>query len=337
MSSYQSPGSDRFWSIIKQLEELTSPLSVDKFCQNLGIGQVELYRAIHFYQIMKVQFVVKEIDQLEMIVPPTEIPKIYIEMSLTEWLSFQGHFPVLDQVKDSLFHQILVDRLVNIERCYQEYDFFEAYAALEMDDSPFKIKAQINLVDAVEPEVKSIFNDMPDIYQTIEKSLAHQEVLSISLKDGKTFQFFPHKIVHLGGNLHLIGEDLIGACLLYFDMDQINKVVVYQDKSHTPLVTSKEVEQFIEGMREIDGNTIRLILKITNPQNDDLVPLFQFLGKPALISNPKGEVIWAATIEPGEELFNWLYQLGSSVKIIDPLNFKQDFDRHVQENFKKSA
>lgn len=92
-----------------------------------------------------------------------------------------------------------------------------------------------------------------------------------------------------------------------------------------------EVEEFITAIRAMNEKETRLILKIFDPQSVNLFPDHQFLGKPCMITNPNGDLIWAAYVEACEPLYEWLLSMGESVEILDPTTFKQEYLRYCEE------
>jgi hypothetical protein len=81
----------------------------------------------------------------------------------------------------------------------------------------------------------------------------------------------------------------------------------------------------------------RLVLKIHHPGSVNLFPDHHFLGKPAMVTNGNGDLIWAAYVEPCEALFDWVASLGEDVEILDPTNFKEEFLSYCEEKLRKVA
>jgi hypothetical protein len=98
-----------------------------------------------------------------------------------------------------------------------------------------------------------------------------------------------------------------------------------------------DVADFIRALRAMADNETRLVLKIKNPERFQLMPDYQFLGKPCLITNPEGDLIWAAWVEPGEEIFEWLMQMENYVEILEPSEFILDYAAYCEEKERKMA
>ena len=84
-------------------------------------------------------------------------------------------------------------------------------------------------------------------------------------------------------------------------------------------------------------NQIRLVLKISRQQKFSLNFDDKYFHSPCLFTNPAGDFIWAATIEPCNEVFEWLCELGPAVEILDPTNFKIEFIKYCEHKLKKLA
>jgi hypothetical protein len=56
-----------------------------------------------------------------------------------------------------------------------------------------------------------------------------------------------------------------------------------------------------------------------------------------MITNPNGDLIWAAYVEPCEALYDWLITLGKRVEILDPIKFKDEYLTYCEEKLRKIA
>src|SRR5690606_40880888 len=104
-----------------------------------------------------------------------------------------------------------------------------------------------------------------------------------------------------------------------------------------PKFSKFEIDEFVLGLRAIDENEIRLILKIYSIENFHLELKNQLISNPCMVTNPHGELIWAASVEPSEVIFEWILSLGESVEIIDPMSFKQSYLMYCESKLKKLA
>ena len=143
-------------------------------------------------------------------------------------------------------------------------------------------------------------------------------------------------MLHLEGQLSLIGEDVQDRCLMVIPLKDVKNFEALNSHSR-PRVTVFEIEEFITSVRSRGEKETRLILKIHDTESTNLFPDHHFLGKPCMITNPNGDLIWAAYVEPCEALFEWLISLGKKVEILDPGLFKEEYLLYCEDKLRKIA
>jgi len=196
------------------------------------------------------------------------------------------------------------------------------------------IKAVMELLNQLEAW-DSILNDRQQSYiPQIEEAASRKAVIGIVTADEKRYQVFPYKVIHLEGSLSMIAEDSSDHCLLVVPMSELREVTAIESTS-APRVSVYEVEEFIVAIRSMGEKETRLILKIYDPQSANLFPDHHFLGKPCMVTNPNGDLIWAAYVEPCEDLFEWLISLKNNVEILDPSDFKDQYLTYCEEKLRK--
>jgi hypothetical protein len=154
--------------------------------------------------------------------------------------------------------------------------------------------------------------------------------------EGKSYNLFPCRVIHLEGQLTLIAEDSQDRCLVLFPVKNVASASSV-DSTASAKVTAFEVEEFISCVRAMSEKETRLILKIYDPQAVNLFPDHHFLGKPCMVTNPNGDLIWAAYVEPCEALFDWVASLGEHVEILDPTRFKEQYFVYCEDKLRKIA
>ncbi len=170
----------------------------------------------------------------------------------------------------------------------------------------------------------------------LDEAVSQKAMVSIMTTIGKSYQMFPCKIIHLEGKLSMIAEDANDHCLIVLSISELKEVAIMEGTSQ-PKVADFEIEEFIFAIRSMNEQETRLILKINDPQSVNLFPDHHFLGKPCMITNSNGDLIWAAYVEPCEDLFEWLLILGSNVEVLDPGKFKDEFLMYCEEKIRKVA
>jgi len=197
-----------------------------------------------------------------------------------------------------------------------------------------------------DPQVKSMMGLLEELefkqsvsdgqVSLIEEAITNKSVLQITGPEGKVFSVLPCKVLHLEGQLSLVAEDLFEHCLQVVILKDLCGLEVF-DSEKQLRSSAFEVEEFINAIRSMGDRETRLILKIHHPLEVNLFPEYHFLGKPCMITNPNGDLIWAAYVEPCAALFEWLISLSSHVEILDPISFKQEYLSYCEEKVRKIA
>jgi len=198
------------------------------------------------------------------------------------------------------------------------------------------IKVVMELLNQLELWDQELSDVQQMMVKDLESAIHDKQLISLITKDEKTYNLHPCKVLHLEGHLSLIAEDSQDHCLVVVPMKDVKEFKCVSSTSVSK-VSPFEVEEFIQAIRSMNEKETRLILKIHDPQSTNLFPDHHFLGKPCMITNPNGDLIWAAYVEPCEALFEWLMTLGKNVEILDPIKFKQEYLDYCEEKLRKVA
>lgn len=198
------------------------------------------------------------------------------------------------------------------------------------------IKAVMELLSQLEHWDLQLNEEQQSFVLKLDEAVTKKELVCLTTTQGRHYQMFPCKILHLEGKLSLIGEDSSDHCLVVIPVNELLDVS-HLESTSAPRVAAFEVEEFIVAIRHMNEKETRLILKIHDPQSVNLFPDHHFLGKPCMITNPNGDLIWAAYVEPCDDLFEWLLTLGTNVEILDPGKFKDEFLMYCEEKLRKVA
>lgn len=326
MSNHSLLDDDSFWQILCHLEQLKAPRPVSEICEALKVSEQKLIKVLYFLHGLNVQFTIENSDEGAFIVPPTETSIIQFNFTLSEWLSFQSHFPAIDLYKKGKSHDTLIRKLSDIEKKYDKHDLYMAedfvmptidQACLDMDDESFEA--------GVEDKLK-----------IIELAIVRKNLIHLKLKCGNTLLLYPHRIVNIEGGLSVVGEDSQDSCVTYIKVIEIEDLNINSIDDYMPRYSGVEINQFIRGLREISDSEIRLILKIYDRELS-LDPHYEFIGRPYVTINSMGERIWAATVEPSDALFNWISGFGTKVEILEPVSFKKQYLQYLENDLKKAG
>lgn len=202
------------------------------------------------------------------------------------------------------------------------------------DNGPIKVVMELlGELDAWDQQLNEV---QQRLVHELDKAIMDKKQVHLQTHEGKRYTVFPAKVLHLEGDLSLVAEDSIDHCLIIISLRELKEVIA-NNSLGVSQVTNFEIEEFIAAIRAMNEKETRLILKIHDPQSVNLFPDYQFLGKPCMVTNPNGDLIWAAYVEACEPLYEWLLGLGANVEILDPVSFKQDYLSYCEEKIRKIA
>ena len=211
---------------------------------------------------------------------------------------------------------------------------FETLKKKLHDNGP--LNTMMDILNQIESWDQELTQEDQNLVNQLDEAVASHQILSLTTTEDKQYSVFACKVLHLEGHLTLISEDAADHCLMVIPLHNISSCEPVT-KSGTPRVTNFEIEEFIAAVRAMNEKETRLILKIYNPQAVNLFPDHHFLGKPCMVTNPEGDLIWAAYVEPCHDLFDWVYSLSHHVEILDPTNFKEQYFAYLEEKMRKIA
>lgn len=319
---------DKFWKILSTLDSINQDVSLGEICHHLGgsVKEEEIIEVLTFLRKFEFPVKVHKKEGVNWLSFTGKKPKISMELSMSEWLSLQAHFPLLDAYKGKEIYNTLATRLKRVEARYPQCDL---YRVLEEEEQLGRIQGMIS-------------KDKETILNEIAEATIKSHLLMIKTEEGTSFEVFPHKVVYLDGVLSLIGEDSNDRCLVCVDFENITSCHARGDHTYKANFVTAEIDDFIMAIRSVTGNEERLVLRVSAPEKVNLKPQFHFLGSPYVTTNTEGEFIWAASVEVSDELFKWLESIYEDVEILDPQELKEEFesylDRAQQDStFKKAS
>jgi hypothetical protein len=172
--------------------------------------------------------------------------------------------------------------------------------------------------------------------QLIESAIITKQCVLVEELKGKLHTLIPCKLTYLEGRMTLIAEEVQDHSLVAMDLAEIKNIKAHAEEK-LARAGVHEVAEFIRALRSMNEAEVRLVLKIKNPELVTLMPDYQFLGKPTLITNPEGDLIWAAWVEPCDELFDWLMTMDGQVEILEPSDFLMEYIVYCEQNSRKLA
>jgi hypothetical protein len=313
MSPQSKIFNDRFWKILRELEATTTPISLKNWAfehELDDVGPSEISEVISFLANFDYRIRFEE----GMLYPPTNSKRIEFSLSLSEWLALQAHFPLLEQFSGQSVHETLVNKLAELE---EEYRAFDLFATLKHEEEKQTV-------------IQRMQGEGSGIIEKIEASLKDGLILRASLKENRSASVFPHRLVYLEGTLSIVGEDAHDRTLISLEVDKIEDILLEKYSDYIPNFSAREVDDFIYAIRAIVGSEERLVLKVKNAERIDLSPRYHFLGNPYMTTNFNGEMIWAASVEMTNDLFDWLYEIKDDVEILDPEEIREQFKSYAK-------
>lgn len=306
MSDQQIILENSFWKFLVSLEELKERKELVLLCSSLSIDEETLEDYCEFLTRFKVAVLRDE----HFVYPLKEQCRIKMEFTLSEWLALQACFP--KEAPAHYFQQIVHNKMQMAQRAHAMFSLYK--------------KPEEQVVSA---------NAFENLKKKIDYDIICRKSMKIEFFSHKECDIYPHRLVFLDGVLCVVGENIHDKSLVYFGVEDIEDVTNL-DNVYEPNLSQIEVNEFIGHLRLINGKEERLVLKIYSQDQEDLLPENHFLGNPFVTSSTEGDMIWAATIEMCDDVFNWLYKMRDRVEVLDPGHVRKEFS-HFCELKKENA
>ena len=300
MSDQQFILENSFWKFLVSLEELKERKEVILFCSSLSIDEETLENYCEFLTRFKIAVMRDE----QYVYPLKEQCKILMEFSLSEWLALQATIPKGDEA--FYFQQIVQDKMRMAQKAYAQFSLYKKPEAAVFSGSFFE-----------------------NLKKKIDYDIVCRKSMKIKFFAEKECDIFPHRMVFLDGVLCVVGENLADKTLVYFGVEDIESVENLTT-FYEPNLSQIEVNEFIGHLRLINGQEERLVLKIYSQDQSDLLPEYHFLGNPFVTSSTEGDMIWAATLEMCDDVYNWLYKMRDRVEVLDPGHIRKEFAHYCE-------
>ncbi len=313
---------DKFWKLLKFLEahenESYSWKALSKELQIEMESLTSYFTFLGSFQISLDSFKGKD---GEMLLEIGYFEPIQFELSFSGWLALQAHFPLTDGHKGKALNHILKDELQTIEGQHVGTSLFDA---LEIEKT---------LKNGLQSGVNSFVIKIEEI-----KKL--NITANITLPGKKNLEVYFYKLVHLDGELNVIGEEVGDGALIYLPLKNILSIRAKKDHQYTSKYSIHEINDFIQAMRTVMGSEERLVLKVKDQSIQSIETGYHFMANPYITSNMEGDIIWAISVEVSDKIFQWLFDLGDKVEILDPTSIKEGFEIFKKErssSYKKAA
>jgi hypothetical protein len=303
MSEQQMVLNDTFWKFLVSLEEMKEKKDKVIFCSTLNIDEETLEGFIEFLNRMDIRC---SSDELY-VYPLKEKCRIKIEFSLVEWFALQANFDTEAHKGFDHYYQKIIQNKVSIaQRAHEQFNLFKR---------PDSIKVHVQ--------------ELENLKKRIDHDISWQKAIKLHFFNSKECVIFPHRLVFLDGILCVVGESTNNKVLLYFGIEDIQSIEEFA-VDYKPNLSQIQVNEFICHLRLINEKEERLVLKVYSQYEADLLPSHHFLGNPFVTTNAEGEMIWAATIEMCDNVFQWLFTMKDRVEVLDPGHIRREFSHYCE-------
>lgn len=195
------------------------------------------------------------------------------------------------------------------------------WVAIEYMFSEKEMKTQVN------SEERMVLQEA--LINRLESSIIFKSPIKVKFNNGGENIFYAHRMIFIEGTLSCIFEETTDKSLVYFELHKILDVEAFAIR-YDPQFTPFEINHFVNNLRMINGNEERLVLKIFGKEDLNFLPKYHFLSSPYVAMGKDGDIIWAATIEMCDDIYQWLYSMKDHVEVLDPTTVKKEFSRYCQ-------
>jgi hypothetical protein len=289
-----------FWKFLVSLEELKGPKELFLFCSSLGLEN----ETFEVYCEYMTRFKIHVMKDDKFIYPLKDHCRIKMELTLSEWLALQASIP--KEAEAEYFQGIISKKLKMVQNANSLFSLHQ------------------------NAEVKKISRSTQEnLKKKIDYDIVCRKSMRVQFFSKKECDIYPHRLVYLDGTLCVVGENITDKTLVYFGLEDISDVINLEFL-YEPNLSQLEVNDFIGHLRMVNGKEERLILKIYSQDQSELLPEYHFLSNPFVTSSTEGDMIWAATIEMCDDVFEWLYSMRDRVEVLDPGHIRKEFSQYCE-------
>jgi hypothetical protein len=239
----------------------------------------------------------------------------------------QSSFPLLSGLKPSNYLSDLTSYLAKLEGQCSSADLFKHLELL----TSLKLKP-----DNVLAFNKLIKTEENSLVSQLERICLKHQLIKLQMHNQQEINIIGFKLAYLDHELCLFGEELDQGCLVHINISEIDNITEFDEENEVHFKhSSLELNSFVDELREISSSSIRLILKIYAVEQVNLAPEKLHLASPCMVTNGKGDKIWAAYVEPCEELFKWIFDHSMYLEILEPLSIKKAYLEYCEDCLKK--
>jgi hypothetical protein len=299
-----------FWKVLTYLDNLEDKISVEELSLLLNVQKELVHKGIQFFERFNIEYKCEIEGEKTIIYPNSSHINISLSLSLTEWLSMENYLPNKDSEENFIVKKLGIKDNLDPSNKKVKRNFFEI---LEYEKKKEKFICKL----------ESDNNPQHKIIRLIERALRDNEITMVELENSKKEEIFPRSISYVDGHLCYIGEEKKDRCLVYVNIAEIKFITLNNLSQYKRNFSLKEVNDFIHSLRFMGGKELRLVLKF-HTNNIDLTPPIGFSDQPYVTYSPDGSLVWSASVELNNQLFEWLSENDELVEILDPSFLKKE-------------
>jgi hypothetical protein len=305
---------DEFWRVVGFIEGTFEDMPLVDACKTLQVTREQFFSVLGHIKPLGI-IVPCLIDQEREIVLFSQkvVNKIQVEFSLSEYLSLQMSFPHIDQGKNSKgFFKPMFYKILELQNLYPEIDVVHL---LEKEKSRSRSLITLESIDL--QKIKDL-----------ETAILLRRCVSVNINNEaslKRKKLLPHRLVFIDGKLNLVAEDIYERSILHYPLSEVMSIQELLEEEYPGFSTVNQIDEFLIAIRGMNGDEVRLVLKLSPQREMDLLPDYHFFHKPYVTNNDRGDLIWTAYAEKSQALYLWLFEYRKDIEILSPENVRQEF------------
>lgn len=310
----------KFWNVVDTILDIRLKKPLNELLEDLKINRFEFNCFFTFFKDLGVEINLELLDEVTYVAVKAD-KKINFEMSIGQWLKFQAHFPVIENLKLEPYSEEITSLISKTEK-HNQKDLFYSLSNLEQILSESK---ELSLCDSLKKKHISL----------IEESIVKSTRIEMYIEE-KLVPIAPHRLMSISKKLHLVYEIEDQNILDVIEIDEISSMAMSSKKA-TYVFNSTEIDHFIKNIRDLDYHEERLVLKVKEFHNFNRELKNEFFRNEVMVQSYGGDHIWAASVEVNDNILNWIFEQGQSIEIISSEYIKKEYLKFCQRKLKQLA
>jgi hypothetical protein len=276
-------------------------------------------------------------DNGRAVIPASYIPLKEIKLNPLEMLSLNAVLMNVTESNQKTVRKHLINKLKlnskNLKYKNSSEDSSSNRTSIEKTESLLNWVDE-SLLNLGSNQTSTLTSKEKTVVSILDGAIEQEKTIYI-INDSKEVELFPLKVLYLEERLCLISESLESGVIEIIKLSDIEKIRISK-KEFTPRYSRLEIINLLDGIKNVNDNQVRIVIKVMNPDKVDLVNNYQLFSNPYMTTNPDGELIWAVSTWPNDIFYRWLFSNRNYIEILDPLDVKDQFMAFCKE-FQKAS